>query len=133
MVASTICPMNMDTLGLMKTISGGPMDWHTRTVPLADVRSRRPANWNLGAEVNTAILRGVAVYGFDYDRADKYTNYLIAVPDFTIIHRGEHIEIQRNYDNHPPNYGWRDIPFADVPGDIIYDLMLCYTQMGYAQ
>lgn len=128
MVATTICPAHMNS------IRTAPMDWSTRTLPLSNVRSMRPGEWNLDAEVTTAILRGVSAHKFVSTSGVASGEYLICVPRFLIIHRMNCLEIQRNYDNdNVDSGGWPDIPFSEVPGDIIYDLMLCYTQMGYAQ
>lgn len=105
--------------------------WSHRTLPLEDIRSRRPYRWDWTADMTTAILQGCSAHQMFYDGTPQ-PSFLISVPDFLIIHRDRHVEVQRNTENIPPDARyWPDVPFSHIPGDLLMDMMIVYTQMGY--
>lgn len=117
MVATTMCPPN------------GMPTMTYRTYGIADVLAARPPGWDTAAEMTTAILKGVGAYRFDPSIISPDRQHLLFAPNVCIIYRNSHIEVQSNPDNNAPypDY-WHEVPFAEVPEDIIELLLLAYVQ-----
>lgn len=106
--------------------------WTHRTIPLDNIKSKRPLRWDAVAAMNTAILQGAGAHAHRTWRNHRSGQYLIAVPGFLIVHRENHVEVQRNDDNMPADaVYWPEVPFSDVPGWQMEDMLIVYTQMGY--
>lgn len=106
--------------------------WTSRNLPMDQVRSKRPSNWDVEAAINTAILKGCSAHEFRSNKGEP-DQWLLSVPGFIIVYRSDRvIEVQRNTDHKPPEPSyWPDVPYSKLPGGVLLDLMTVYTQMGY--